>query len=257
MSLLNRLRPLQCGLLALSLCLGVLVPTPGAAQAQARVPAEFWDALRRDDTGRVQTLLLRGVDTNATHPEHGPAIMVAAREHAWKTVKLLAAIPGTELDAPNRLGETALMLAALEGNLDSVRILVERGAEVNRPGWTPLHYAASSGHLDVVRYLLDQHAYIDAQSPNRTTPLMMAARHEHADTVRSLIEAGADPSARNEAGIDAAGYAQSRGDSDLAGWLRERAADYVRRYGTLERPRTVESIQEEKLRAGRLPGARD
>ena len=247
----------QHGLLALLFCLAALAPIPGLAQSEARVPAEFWDALRRDDTGRVQTLLLRGVDTNATHPEHGPAIVVAAREHAWATVKLLAAIPGTQLDAPNRRGETALMLAALAGNLDSVSMLVGRDAEVNRPGWTPLHYAASSGHLEVIRYLLERHAYIDAQSPTRTTPLMMAARHEHADAVRLLIEAGADPSARNEAGLDAADYAQRRGDTELAVMLRERAADYVRRYGTLERPRSVDSVREERRPQGALPGTRD
>jgi len=86
---------------------------------------------------------------------------------------------------------------------------------------------------------------------------MMAARHEHADAVRLLIEAGADPSARNEAGLDAADYAQRRGDTELAVMLRERAADYVRRYGTLERPRSVDSVREERRPQGALPGTRD
>lgn len=258
----RRLVRLLSGLLALSLCAGALAQTPRPAPSQARVPAEFWDAVRHDEVDRVQTLLLRGVDTNAIDAEHGPAVAVAARERSWKTLKLLAELSGTRVDAPNRLGETALMLAALHGELDSVRMLVRRGAEVNRAGWTPLHYAATNGHLEVVRYLLEQHAYIDAQSPNRTTPLMMAARHKHPDVVRLLVEAGADPTPRNQAGIDAAGYLQRHGETEMAAWLRQRATDYARRYGTLERPRTVETIEDEKRHAERqgaprLPGARD
>ncbi|HLS57419.1 MAG TPA: ankyrin repeat domain-containing protein [Zeimonas sp.] len=253
---------LLAGLLAMSFAIGAVAQVPRPASQGAKVPAEFWDAVRRDDVARVQTLLLRGVDTNAVHAEHGPAVAVAARERSWRTLRLLAELSGTRVDAPNRLGETALMLAALHGDLDSVRMLVRRGAEVNRAGWTPLHYAATNGHTEVVRFLLEQHAYIDAQSPNRTTPLMMAARHKRPDVVRLLVEAGADPTPRNEAGVDAAGYLQRHGEAEMAAWLRQRADDYARRYGTLERPRTVEMIEEEKRRADgssppRLPGTRD
>lgn len=266
----NRLRrQLFRGALASGLTVGLaLAGSNPARTAQAasgrdkQASAEFWEALKRDDVDAVQTGLLRGVDTNVRHPEFGPAIVMAAREGAWKTLTLLAKLTGTRIDATNKLNETALMLAAIRGNPDSVKLLLARGAQVNRPGWTPLHYAATGGNLEVLRLLLDHDAYIDAQSPNRTTPLMMAARHKHPDVVRLLIEAGADPTARNEAGLDAAGYLQRQGESELAAWVRERAADYARRYGTLERPRTVEMIEQEKRRserqaAPRLPGARD
>lgn len=236
--------------------------SPGVSAQAGDASPEFWEAIARDDTQRVQTLLLRGVDTNVQHPQHGPAIVVAAREKSWNTLRQLAGIPGTKVDAPNRRGETALMLAALHGHLDSVRLLVEKGAQVNRKGWAPLHYAAVNGNLDVLRYLLDQHAYLDAESPNRTTPLMMSARHAHTDAVRLLIEAGADPTPRNDNGIDAAAYMQQQGQPEVASWLRERAAEYTRRYGTRERPRSARSIEEDKRRAERpvtprLPGSRD
>jgi len=254
---------LLSGLFVLMLAFGASAQSSkSASQRSAKAPAEFWEAIKLDEVGRVQTQLLRGVDTNAVHPEFGPAIVVAARERSWNTLRLLATLTGTRVDAPNRLGETAMMLAALHGHLDSVKLLFERGAEVNRSGWTPLHYAATNGHAETVRFLLERHAYIDAQSPNRTTPLMMAARHKRPDVVRLLIEAGADPTPRNDAGLDAAGYLQRHGEVELAAWVRERAADYARRYGTLERPRTVEMIEEEKRRserqsAPRLPGVRD
>lgn len=236
-------------------------PTPAGKKAPA-AGDEFWEAVARDDTERVQTLLLRGADTNAVHPQFGPAIVAAARERAWNVVRELAGIAGTRIDAPNARGETAAMLAALHGNLEIVRLLVEKGAEVNRPGWTPLHYAAVSGNVDLLRYLIDQSAYIDAQSPNRTTPLMMAARQDRIDAVRLLVEAGADPTPRNDAGRDAADYLAANDKPDEARWLRERAAEFARRYGTSDRPRSAESIAEERqrrqqLEAPRLPGARE
>jgi len=238
-----------------------VAPVPVAQKAPA-ASDQFWEAVARDDAERVQTLLLRGADTNAVHPQFGPAIVVAARERAWTVVRELAGIAGTRVDAPNARGETAAMLAALHGNLDIVRLLVEKGAEVNRPGWTPLHYAAVSGNVDLLRYLIDQNAYIDAQSPNHTTPLMMAARHDRLDAVRMLVEAGADPTPRNDTGRNAADYLTGNDKPDDARWLRERAAEFARRYGTPERPRSAESIagerqRRQRLETPRLPGSRD
>ena len=207
----------------------------------------FWDALTRDDAARVQTFLLRGIDNNIVHPQHGPAIVTAARERAWNVVRTLAGIVGTRIDAPNERGETAAMLAALRGNLDIVRLLVEKGAELNRPGWTVLHYAAADGNVELLQYLLDQHAYIDAESPNRTTPLMMAARHENIDAVRLLVAAGADPTVRNQTGFDAARYLESHRMTEEARWMREQAEAFARRYRGPGRP---------AARAPENPGAR-
>jgi len=52
---------------------------------------------------------------------------------------------------------TPLHRAALEGNLEEVKKLVEGGADVNAKntiGITPLHMASGNGKLDVVYYLL-------------------------------------------------------------------------------------------------------
>lgn len=260
--------------LALLLCLAgpMLIEAgsmPGRARAQAArtapVSQAFWDAIRLDDVGAMQTEMLRGAGANSLHPEHGPAIVVAARERSAKALAYLAKLSGTRIDATNSRDETALMLVALHGDMESARLLLQRGAEVNRPGWTPLHYAAAGGHVPMIELLLEAHAYIDAQSPNRTTPLMMAARQKHTNAVRKLIEAGADPTPRNEAGYGAAQYMEAHGEKAEAQWLRERAAEFERRYGTVEKPRSapVSAQPPEKTPAPpgpprmRLPGMRD
>ena len=84
-----------------------------------------------------------------------------------------------------------------------VKMLIERGAEVNLKGWTPLHYAATKGHIAMMRLLLENNAYIDAESPNGTTPLMMSAFYGTPASVKLLWEEGADPTPRNQSHVNA------------------------------------------------------
>jgi ankyrin repeat protein len=209
---------------------GWAVAMPAIAQ-QARPIDELLRAIRRDDANGVRTALLRGADPNARDPAGTPVIVVAAANTSWNAVRALADLQGTQLDAANREGPTALMYAALHGERSVVEHLVARKAGVNRTGWAPLHFAAANGHAEVIRFLLEQHAYIDAESPNGTTPLMMAARQGHPTAVQLLVAEGADPTPRNQAGLDAAAYARAGGDAGLADWLAARAAAFRAKYG--------------------------
>lgn len=242
---MNAARILFACALAVLVLQGLLPGHSLAQQGGRQAPEAFWSAIRLDEVKKLETEMLRGASANASHPEHGPAIVMAARERSPGSLAYLARLAGTRLDAANVNGETALMLVALQGDLDSVRLLVERGAAVNRPGWTPLHYAAAGGHLPVIGFLIDAHAYIDAESPNRTTPLMMAARQKHTSAMRMLIEAGADPGLRNEAGYAAADYMDAHGEKAEAQWLRERAAEFRNRYGTVAAPRPASAVPQD------------
>lgn len=56
---------------------------------------------------------------------------------------------------------TPLQLASQHGQSDCVRLLIEKGADVNlkdRENWTPLHLASACGHLDCIQLLLDNGA---------------------------------------------------------------------------------------------------
>lgn len=218
-----------------TLAVAALLP---AAPRTARADAyrDFFDAIGRNDARQVETLILRGIGTNSADPRLGPAIVHAAVQRAHNALAALLLSPATDVDARNAAGETALMYASLYGEIATMKLLLSRGAQVNHPGWTPLHYAAGAGQLEAVKLLLEHHAYIDAPSANGTTPAMMAARQQKPTVARYLVEQGADPSLVNEAGMDAARYLERHGDTEHAAWMRERAAEFRRRYGTREAP---------------------
>lgn len=172
---------------------------------------DFFSAARRDDEGVMVTLALRGFDLNTRDERGNSALLLAIREGSLKVANFLVSQPIVEVEARNANGESPLMMAAIKGQLPLARRLIDRKAEVNKPGWTPLHYAASNAEpvgRDLVRLLLDHHAYIDAESPNKTTPLMMAAQYGSAEVVRLLLEEGADPTLRNQQNLSALDFAQ-------------------------------------------------
>lgn len=218
--------------LARVLCGLLLVIAPAMADPYQ----DLFKAVQENDAGKVRLLMLRGLGTNSPDPKLGPAVVVAAQNKAWAALSALLESPLTNLNVFNGVGESALMYAALFGEIKVVRQLVARGAEVNHPGWTALHYAATGGHRDVVAFLVEQHAYVDALSPNGTTPLMMAAREGHTGVARALVEAGADPSLRNDSKLGAPEYMLRAGYPEEAKWLAERATAFLRRYGTKDAP---------------------
>jgi ankyrin repeat protein len=155
-----------------------------------------------------------------------PALLVAIKASARKSIALLLEQPGLRVEDRSAQDESALMLAALKGDLALCTTLIAKDADINKPGWTPLHYAATNGHVPVIQLLLDQFAYIDAASPNGSTPLMMAAMYGTSSAVKQLLEAGADPSIKNDKGLSALDFAlQAKKDQSaeiIGAFLRAR-----------------------------------
>mmetsp|Transcript_12586 Transcript_12586/g.35359 ORF Transcript_12586/g.35359 Transcript_12586/m.35359 type:complete len:389 (+) Transcript_12586:68-1234(+) len=92
-------------------------------------------------------------------------------------------------------GSTALHVAASNGHVELVRLLVEAGAEVNKPadgGITALHFATMAGHLKVARLLVEEAGVdLDPVTSSGMTPLHVAAQEGWVELVRLLLEAGA------------------------------------------------------------------
>lgn len=181
---------------------------------------DFIAAVTFDQPATIEKLLARGFDPNTPNEKGVAGILVALQSEAPKSAMLLAQSPQTNVNVQNQLGETPLMLAAINNQLDLAKVLIARGADVNREGWTPLHYAAAKGHREMMRLLLENDAYLDSESANGTTPLMMAAFSNSPLAVKLLLEEGADPTLVNHANASALDIALSKENQQSVFYIR-------------------------------------
>jgi ankyrin repeat protein len=182
---------------------------------------DFFSAIRNDNASALGGLLERGFDPNTRDPKGLPGLTLAIQEQSPKVEKALLDRPDIDVNALNQAGESALMMAALKGNLPAAQRLLGRGAKVNQPGWAALHYAAAGPEPKLVQLLLERGAEVDAPSPNGTTPLMMAAQYGSETSVDLLLQRGADPDRRNERQLRAVDFAKLSGREPLVRRLEQ------------------------------------
>jgi ankyrin repeat protein len=91
--------------------------------------------------------------------------------------------------------DSDLLIASQKGRLGVVRVLLERGADINKAhnhGETPLYVASRNGHLNVVRVLLAGGADINKADNRGVTPLAIASSSGRVNVVKLLLREGAD-----------------------------------------------------------------
>lgn len=191
--------------------------------AHPGVYEDMMQAISIDDEATVGALLKRGMDVDTVSPKGEPLLTLAVREGKPAVIRtILAHRP--KINARNANGETALMLAAIKGQTDTVKALLEAGGAVNQPGWNPLIYAATTNQLEIARMLLAKGANVDGAADNGTTALMMAAREGHLPMVLLLMEHGADINHKTPYGYTALSMAQSRGKHGIVEVLTKAGA---------------------------------
>jgi uncharacterized protein len=92
--------------------------------------------------------------------------------------------------------------AALRGRVDSLRELIDAGADVNvqnENGYTPLMAAAHDGRLECIKLLIERGADVNRQDESGFTALTNAVQHSNEQTVQLLISNGADVNLRTKA----------------------------------------------------------
>ena len=131
---------------------------------------------------------------------------------------------------------TPLIIAALNENLDSVKMLLRYKADTEARGTvkvdnqviescTPLWAAAATGHLDVVKLLIERNANVDGRTLTNSTPLRAAAYVGRLDIVSWLVENGADVNARNNLENTPLMVACYNGHMPVVTYLIERGAN--------------------------------
>ncbi|XP_031155989.1 BRCA1-associated RING domain protein 1 isoform X1 [Sander lucioperca] len=112
----------------------------------------------------------------------------------------------------NHKGETLLHLAAIKGDVEAVKELLDQGADPNlkdNAGWTPLHEACNLGHLAVVDVLVSRGALLNTPGYENDSPLHDAVRNGHTAIVKLLLQLGASQNVLNLYGKRPADYAVS------------------------------------------------
>lgn len=121
-------------------------------------------------------------------------------------------------------GQTALMLAAIAGYIDIVKMLIDAGADLNlqnKNGRTALLSAALKGNTNIVRLLIERGARFDIQDECGFTPLMHAIQNGRADVIRLLLIMGAGLAVRNEQDIEKIAHDYARSNLQMLQVIRE------------------------------------
>ncbi|KAK1890781.1 Ankyrin repeat and death domain containing protein 1A [Dissostichus eleginoides] len=190
---------------------------------------EFHDAARRNDTGKMQELIKKGVNVKAKNKIDRKALHWAAGAGSERALRMLLE-HDTEVNERDSFGMTALLLASWFGHLKVLQILVSCGAKLNsenkrghikvlefimedledirldrvdKSGKTALHLAAEHGQFEVVEFLIGMGCTHGLKDMEENTAMHLAARSGHTHILQKMVEMGVDVDERNKEGLTA------------------------------------------------------
>ena len=167
------------------------------------------------DVRTVQLLLSAGADVNLRNcNEFTPLQMMVFGDANLKIAKSVLDA-GVDISARNIDGCTAVHDAALKGNLELMKLLLDaaerktghdgealqsmiKGQDATSYFITPLHLSAFNGNVEVARLLLNAGADAHAKTLSGKTPLHYAAKFWRLDVAKLLLERGAEITADKE-----------------------------------------------------------
>ncbi|ATY59508.1 glycerophosphodiester phosphodiesterase GDE1 [Cordyceps militaris] len=138
----------------------------------------------------VQMLLDAGVDINWRDKTGETALHVAARFNHRECAEII--LKGTDSQKPdmelteNSYSWAPLHVAAVDGSLDVVQLLIEAGAQLSKPdasGWMAKEHAALRGHMDIARLLGSYTEEVTEEAPKRPAEQGLSASPPEASSI--------------------------------------------------------------------------
>jgi len=157
-------------------------------------------------------------------------IQLACRLGDIKLLKAaLSSSPSSVNETDSKLGWTPVYRAVICGHLDTVRFLLEEGADPNIPnklGETALHQAADNNQVRIAQLLLSHNADPNLQQSDGDTPLHHAAYKGNYQMASLLLNYNADPNILNSVfGRSPLHYAVEHSTGKLARLMVKHGAD--------------------------------
>ena len=154
---------------------------------------------------------------------HKPLIVVHARNGRLKKVKDCLE-RGAYINDQTKYGDTALIKAVKNEDMNMAEFLVSEGANINiqrYSGNSALMCACASCHggLDMIKFLVSKGAKINVQNDDGNTALILASRYGRLDAIMYLVSKGANISLRNKYGKSSIFLASVHGEKETAEFL--------------------------------------
>ncbi|KAF4943466.1 hypothetical protein FSARC_14911 [Fusarium sarcochroum] len=213
------------GLVQTLLDVGAVVNT---ADNRGRTP--LFHAAENCDEATVRSLVSKGANIERADKYERTPLSHAIRNSTPSgsmRVLLELLLSHTIIDKPDFRGWTPLMHAAKSSNLDAMRLLIDRGADINQvdnDGYTPLMRAAFGDFTAGTKLLVEQGADINQVDNDGYTPLMRAAVEGLTAAMKLLIEQGADVNLADNSGRTALLSAATEGSTDSMRLLIDQGA---------------------------------
>lgn len=189
------------------------------------------DAVDSENSELVQQLIESGdVNLNAANKLGETALHYAAH-HGFTQIVADLLTAGAEIDAKTIFGETALHYASLQGNTETIKLLLAKKADRDAQatnGWTPLHYASWHGHLEAAAILVVGKANTALTCAGNNTPLHFAVWRNHVKVASLLIFNGAPLTTVNSSGATALHHAAYKGNLTLVELLYSQDTNLTR-----------------------------
>jgi ankyrin repeat protein len=133
---------------------------------------------------------------------------------------------GVDLNATDTRGFTPLILAAYNGQAETLDALISAGADPCKPdasqGNTAQMGVAFKGNDAIAARLLTAGCDVNARNNAGQTALMMAVLFDRSAQVAMLVKAGADPALADASGRTAKAVAQGQGNDAMVAQLEGR-----------------------------------